>query len=176
MPSNLQARQLSIQAFAPLRTWFLVTTALATIVALTERPHLALAQSPRITIPDKAASMIRRAGNTEDDAKRLEILRQLQSLPRSGAPWKKELQNLESVVDRWVNDPQLFQWFHRSIREKLDYDFGVGQSSPLYPLTHLYRARILIWTANEYGNILGYHKERRRYFDRAVAELRAATR
>jgi hypothetical protein len=33
---------------------------------------------------------------------------------------------------------------------------------------------MLIWTANEYGNILSYHDERRRFFDRAVEELRAA--
>ncbi len=120
--------------------------------------------------------VIRAAGSADDDADRLEILRQLQKRPDLDTQFRAELDRVEGLVDRWVNDPRLFQWFHRPIRKQLDYDFGVAESSPLYPLTHLYRARMLIWTANEYGNILGYHDERRRYFDRATAELRAAAK
>ena len=44
----------------------------------------------------------------------------------------------------------------------------------LYPLARLYRSRMLVWAANEYGNILGYHDERRKFFDKAVEDFRAA--
>jgi GH43 family beta-xylosidase len=118
--------------------------------------------------------LIRAAGNVDDDADRLAILRQLQARSNLDQDLRANLDRLETVVDRWVHEPRLFQWFHRQIREKLDYEFGIAETSPLYPLTHLYRARMLIWTANEYGNIKGYHDVRRRFFDKAVAELRAA--
>jgi hypothetical protein len=116
------------------------------------------------------------AGNAEDDARRLEILRRIRNRPDLDRELRAELDRLVTFVDRWVNEPRLSRWFRRQILDTLDYDFGVSESSPLYPLTHLYRARMLIWTANEYSNINRYHEIRRRYFDRAVAELHAAAR
>ena len=32
---------------------------------------------------------------------------------------------------------------------------------------------MLVWAANEYGNIIGYHDERRKFFDKAVDDFRA---
>jgi len=137
--------------------------------AAADQPAAAAAES-------SVETLIRQAGNAADDALRLEILRRLQARPDLDQDLRADLDRIESLVDRWVNEAGLFQWFHRQIRDKLDYDFGIAETSPLYPLTHLYRARMLIWTANESGNIKGYHEERRRYFDRAVAELRAAAK
>lgn len=119
-------------------------------------------------------AMIQKAGDSDSDQERLRLLRELKTTPELDEDQREDVQRLEAFVDRWVNDPRLFQWFHREIRDTGDYDFGVDRESSFYSLTRLYRARMLIWTANEYGNILGYHDERRRYFDRAVAELRAA--
>jgi len=118
--------------------------------------------------------LILQAGNADDDAVRLEILRKLQAMPELDRGLRADVDRMEALVDRWVNDPRLCQWFNREIQKTLDYDFGVAKGSSVYPLTHLYRARMLIWTANESGHILGYHDTRRRFFDRAVAELRAA--
>jgi len=116
------------------------------------------------------------AGNAEDDAARLEILRRLDGRADLEPTLRSELGRLTPVVQRWVHDPQLFQWFDKPIRATLDYEFGVGQDSLLYPITCIYRGRMLVWTANEYGNILGYHDERRRFFDRAVEQFRIANK
>ena len=97
--------------------------------------------------PISRDALIRQAGNADDDAARLEILCQLQALPYQDEQWTEELNRLSGLVDQWINGPELFQWFDRPIRKTLDYDFGIDRSSPLYPLTHLYRARMLIWTA-----------------------------
>ena len=122
------------------------------------------------------AELILQAGNAEDDAARLELLKQLAARTDLKPPLRGDLGRLAAVVERWVHDPRLFQWFDKPIRSTLDYDFGVNEDSPLYPLTCIYRGRMLVWTANEYGNILGYHDERRRFFDRAVEQFRIANR
>ena len=120
--------------------------------------------------------LIRKAGNADDDTERLKILKQLQTMPGLDETLRKEADKLVVVVDRWVNDSQLFQWFDKDMRKKQDYDFGVGPDSLLYPITCIYRGRMLVWTANEYGNIKGYHDERRRYFDKATAQFRVAAK
>jgi hypothetical protein len=33
---------------------------------------------------------------------------------------------------------------------------------------------MLFWVTNEYGNIIGYHAERRKFLDKAVEEFRSA--
>ncbi|MBC8876485.1 MAG: hypothetical protein H8E44_44215 [Planctomycetes bacterium] len=146
----------------------LLSLAVSLIPLLTASPVTLAAES------ESVEHLIRQAGNADDDAVRLKILKQLQAKPDLGDALRKEADRLVTVADRWVNDPRLFQWFHQAIRKKLDYDFGVEKESPLYPLTCIYRGRMLVWTANEYGNILGYHDERRRYFDRAVEQFRIA--
>jgi len=120
--------------------------------------------------------LICQAGNAEDDAGRLAILKRLAARTDLEPRLRGELGRLTAVVQRWVHDPQLFQWFDKPIRSKLDYDFGVGEDSPLYPITSIYRGRMLVWTANEYGNIIGYHDERRRFFDRAIEQFQIAQR
>ena len=125
-------------------------------------------------IPGHAAEpaieqLILAAGNADDDAERLEILKRLQAWPDLEDSLRRDVGRIVELVERWTSDPRLFQWFHKEIRENLDYDMGIERDSPLYPLTAIYRGRMLVWTANEDGNILGYvlkdavHPTRRGY-------------
>ncbi len=123
---------------------------------------------------DSVHKLIREAGNADDDGMRLKILKRLQATPDLDDTLLAETDRVVALIERWINDPRLFQWFHQEIRKTVDYDAGVRKDSPLYPITCIYRGRMLVWTANEYGNILGYHDERRRYFDRAVEQFRIA--
>ena len=119
-------------------------------------------------------ALIRQAGNADDDAQRLVLLQQLQKRPDLDPQLRAEVDQMVALVDRWLHDPSLYRWFDKPIRNKLDYDFGVRETSPLYPLAQFYRGRMLVWVTNEYGNIIGYPEPRRRFFDKAVADFRAA--
>lgn len=145
-------------------------------VSLTFVAFLACLPSAVADSEPSVERLIRDAGNAEDDAARLEILKRLDARADLEPQLRSELGRLTAVVQRWVREPQLFQWFDKPIRSQLDYDFGVSQDSPLYPITCIYRGRMLVWTANEYGNILGYHDQRRRFFDRAVEQFRIANK
>ncbi len=118
-----------------------------------------------------AEALIRQAGNAEDDAARLALLRKLQAVPDLTPDLKTEVERLVAFVERWQNDPSLYQWYDRELRATVDYDFKISKQSPLYPITCLYRGRMLVWATNEYGNLIGYHEPRRRFFDKAVEEL-----
>jgi len=48
-----------------------------------------------------------------------------------------------------------------------DYDFGIAEDSPLYPLTHLYQGRMILQYANEMGRVWSFPEIRRDWFDRA---------
>ncbi len=144
------------------------------IFPLTVLAFLACSPFAAADAKPSVAQLILDAGNAEDDAGRLEILKRLDARSDLEPRLRGELGRLTAEVQRWVHEPQLFQWFDKPIRSKLDYDFGVSEDSPLYPITCIYRGRMLVWTANEYGNILGYHDERRRFFDRAVEQFRVA--
>jgi hypothetical protein len=133
-----------------------------------------LALAPTEARAESAEKLIRQAGNCEDDAQRLEILKQILKSADLDPTLRLEVENLAALVDRWLHDPSLYRWFDREIRRTLDYDFKVRPESPLFPLARFYRGRMLVWAANESGNILGYHEERRKFFDRAVADFRAA--
>ena len=131
-----------------------------------------LSSDPKSAEP--ADDLIRQAGNAEDDDQRLEILNRLAKREGLDLQLRGEVIRMVALVDRWLHDPSLYRWFDRDIRRSLDYDFHVRPESPLYPLARLYRGRMLVWAANEYGNILGYHDERRKFFDKAVKDFRAA--
>jgi len=120
-----------------------------------------------------ADDLIRRAGSVEDDAQRLELLKRLGQEAGLDPQLRGEVDRMAALVDRWLHDRSLYGWFDRDIRRKLDYDFKVRPESPLYPLARFYRGRMLVWAANEYGNILGYHDQRRKFFDKAAEDFRA---
>jgi len=128
----------------------------------------------RLSSAEPVEDLIGQAGNAEDDAVRLEILKRLGNEPGVDSQLRGEAERMATLVERWLHDPSLYRWFDRDIRRKLDYDFQVRPESPLYPLARFYRGRMLVWTANEYGNVLGYHDQRRAFFDKAVEDFRAA--
>jgi murein DD-endopeptidase MepM/ murein hydrolase activator NlpD len=118
--------------------------------------------------------LIRRAGNAEDDADRLTILKKLQQRPDLSPALRADADRMVALVERWLNDPSLWRWFSGPIRKTLDYPFKIAETSPLHPLTCLYRGRMLVWVTNEYGNVIGYHETRRRFLDKAVRNFRIA--
>ncbi|MBX3178366.1 MAG: hypothetical protein KF886_13480 [Candidatus Hydrogenedentes bacterium] len=98
---------------------------------------------------------ISRAGNAPSDAARLLVLQELASDPNLDDSVRRDAARLAEEVDRYINNPRT-DYFSRPVLDTEDYDFGIAADSPLYPLTHLYRARMLIWVTMEYG---GYWKD-----------------
>jgi hypothetical protein len=97
------------------------------------------------------------AGNAPSDAVRLVMLHQLSAHPDITDLQRDEAKRFTGEVARYL-DPgkDRMYYFDKSILDQDDYDFGVAPDSPLYPLTHLYRARMLAWVTLEYG---GYWKD-----------------
>jgi len=107
---------------------------------------------------------IDQAGNAPSDAARLISLRALAELPMLPEEQRLELAKFIPEVERYLSSPRI-EYFSRPILDTEDYDFGIPPASPLYPLTYLYRARMLTWVTLEYG---GYWKDpakRRSRFD-----------
>ena len=48
---------------------------------------------------------------------------------------------------------QSLDYFGGQVSRTRDYDFGIGPNSPLYPLTYLYRGRMVTWYALESGTV-----------------------
>lgn len=142
------------------------------VLSLFGTPRAALSDSEA----DKVHALILQAGNTEDDDARLEILKQLQACPGLDSLLKADVDKMVAFVDRWQHDKSLWSWYQREIRKTADYDFGIDKTSPLAPLASFYRGRMLFWVTNEYGNIIGYHDERRRLLDKAVEEFQIAAK
>lgn len=123
--------------------------------------------------PDRMATLIRQAGNCEDDARRVELLKSLQNTPQLDAELAAELRRLVDVADRWANSPNL-TWFGKDVRRKLDYDMKIPPESPLYPLACFYRGRMLCQFTLECGGFLNDRDRRRDLLDPAVACFRVA--
>jgi hypothetical protein len=121
------------------------------------------------------ADLVQEAGNAEDDGARLALLRKLQAAPGLDVSLKADTDKMVVFVERWLNEKSLWKWFGREIRKTVDYDFKIATDSPLHPLACFYRGRMLVWVANEYGNILGYHETRRPFFDKAVEQFKIAS-
>ena len=106
------------------------------------------------TSAEPAEDLIRQAGNAEEDAQRLEILKRLAKVEEGLDPQlRSEVDQMVALVDRWLHDPSLYGWFDRDIRRNQDYEFHIRPESPLYPLARLYRGRMLVWAANELANL-----------------------
>ena len=138
----------------------------------------AVAMGPLIAAANGAEGLperIRRAGNTEDDAERVKVLRQIEALGGLSDALRREARRMAAEAEKWVTSKRL-DYFGRSIGRTLDYDFGLAEGSPFRPLARLYRGRMLVWVTLESGNIIRYSSRRRKYLDKAVADLRAAAR
>jgi len=111
-------------------------------------------------------SLILLAGNADDDRGRLAYLNELQKRPGLDESLKKDLDKLISEIRRWINEKSL-AYFGRQIARKQDYDFGIASDSPLYPLTYLYRGRMLTWYTLESGGVWSIAHRRRSFLDKA---------
>ena len=113
---------------------------------------------------DLIQSIIQRAGNADSDELRLDYLNKLQKQPGLDAPLKEDLAKLITQIDRWLHEERL-DYFGREVRRRKDFDFQIPESSVLYPLTWLYRGRMVIWYAMESGSVWSIPEKRREFFD-----------
>lgn len=118
-----------------------------------------------------ADDLIRQAGNADDDAQRLEILKRLQAMPGLEPGLKADAAAMVAAVEKWVDGRKLDD-FGREIGRTMDYDFKIAPDSPLYSLTRIYRARMLIWLVLESGGLINHADRRRPFLDKAVAEIK----
>jgi len=114
---------------------------------------------------DAVQALIRQAGNADEDAVRLETLRQLRDVPDIGEQLRTQLERLIPEVERYIRDPNL-TYFGRDVIKKEAYDFGVAEDSPLYPIALLYQARMHAWVTMEYGGWWSNPEARRPQFDK----------
>ncbi|GMV91900.1 MAG: hypothetical protein AMXMBFR82_16780 [Candidatus Hydrogenedentota bacterium] len=109
--------------------------------------------------------LIARAGNAATDDVRLAILKELRVREDLEAGLAQDVDRLIVEVDRWMNDPRL-EYFGSSILKTDQYDFGIAEDSPLFPITELYRARMLTWVTLEFGGLWSNAESKRKQFDK----------
>ncbi len=109
---------------------------------------------------------VQEAGNMERDKDRLLCLKELSSHPGLSLAQKEDLNKLISEIEQWVFGKRL-EYFGGKILQDKDWMFGIPEQSPLYPLTYLYRARMITWVTLEYGGVIRNDERRREFLDRA---------
>jgi hypothetical protein len=116
--------------------------------------------------PEKApiAAVIQKAGDADSDSVRLDMLRKLREQPKLNESLKADLDRLIVQIDRYINERNL-TYFGREVSQKTDFDFGISEDSVLYPLTWLYRGRMVIWYAMESGSVWANPERKRKFFD-----------
>jgi hypothetical protein len=130
--------------------------------------------TPRVAADD-TAQFIQRAGDADSEDVRLDLLRQLRRRGGLDERLQKDLDRLIREIERWNNDPAL-DYFGRQASRTQDYDFEIAPDSPLYPLTYLYRGRMVTWYALESGSVwkilpkkVSFLDVARGYFEKAAA-------
>jgi hypothetical protein len=130
--------------------------AAATITkAVISGPRIANGNGATTEAPVSASAIqaiIQKAGNADSDELCLDYLKQLKNQPGPEASLKSDLGKLIAQIDRWLHEDRL-DYFGREVRNKKDFDFGIPESCALYPLTWLYRGRMVTWYALESGGI-----------------------
>jgi hypothetical protein len=109
-------------------------------------------------------TLIQQAGNANSDQVRLDYLKQLRKQPGLDTSFKSDLDKLITQIERWMNEKRL-DYFGAEIRRNKDFDFKIARSSELYPLTWLYRGRMVTWYAMESGSIWSIPERRREFFN-----------
>ncbi len=122
--------------------------------------------SPVDAADDRIKESILKAGNTDSDAVRLSLLRQLRENAELDASVAEDLDKLIFQINRWQTEKQL-NYFSRQARSDLDFDFGIDKDSPLEPLTWLYRGRMVIWYAMESGSVWNNPQRKRQFMSAA---------
>jgi hypothetical protein len=110
--------------------------------------------------------IVRRAGNADSDAERLALLKQLRNLPELDPVLAADADKLIAFVEKWVGAKNL-HFYSREVSKNRDVDFGIAESSPLYPLTYVYRGRAVLTLVMQSGNIWSYPDRRREWFETA---------
>jgi len=110
--------------------------------------------------------LIQRAGNADSDAERLALLKQFRALPELPPALASDADKLIAFIDKWVEGKNL-HFYSREVSKKQDVDLGLAESSPLYPLTYLYRGRAVLTLVLQNGNIWSYPDRRREWFETA---------
>ena len=110
--------------------------------------------------------MIELAGNADDDMVRLAYLKKLRRNIALDASLTEDLDRLIRHIERWINEDSL-AYFGREVGRTKDFDFGIENDSPLYPLTYLYRGRMLTWLTLESGSIWNNPELKRVFLDKA---------
>jgi hypothetical protein len=147
------------------------------------------AQKPE-TLSDAFGDLLLRAGNTEDERERYNLLKELQRLDL-GEEVREDLSKLLPVVDQWANGKEkywepgdkkraaengyLCGFFVSKARPGRDYPPKVRVDSPLYPIWCMYRARMLIQMPIQSGNLSGNEKLRDQYYGEGRRLLRIAS-
>lgn len=116
--------------------------------------------------PSPEGELIQRAGNADSDAERLALLKQLRALPELSPALAADADKLIAFVDKWVQGKNL-HFYSAEVSKKRDVDLGIAESSPLYPLTYLYRGRAVLTLVMQNGNIWAYPDRRREWFGTA---------
>ena len=112
---------------------------------------------------DSIHALIQKAGNANSDEERLDYLKQLSKQPNLQESLKIDLDKLITQIERWMNEKRL-DYFGGEVRRNKDFDFKIAESSALYPLTWLYRGRMVIWYTLESGGIWNIPEKRREFF------------
>jgi hypothetical protein len=108
--------------------------------------------------------VIQKAGDADSDNVRLDILRTLREQPKLKENLKHDLDRIITQIDRYINEKNL-TYFGREVGRKTDFDFGISEDSVLYPLTWLYRGRMVIWFAMESGGVWANPQRKKQFFD-----------
>ena len=116
------------------------------------------------TEKESIQALIQKAGNADSDELRLVYLKELHNRPGLEPSLKVDLAKLTTQINRWLNEKRL-DYFGREVRNNKDFDFGIPKSSVLYPLTWLYRGRMVVWYAMESGSVWSIPARRREFFD-----------
>jgi len=122
------------------------------------------------TAAGEAQRLIALAGNAGDDAACRDYLKELRDVPGLDPELAAEANRLISEIERWLTSPDL-AYFGGQVRKTEDFDFGIAEDSPLYPITDIYRGRMLSWVMLGIG---GNIENRRGWFDKTRAAFERA--
>ncbi len=139
---------------------FLMTFSFALIAGVAGRPVSGSSPGPK---KNSIAAWIQKAGDADSDSVRLEILKKLREQPELNENLKDDLDRLIAQIDRYINEKNL-TYFGREVSRKTDFDFGISEESALYPLTWLYRGRMVIWYAMESGSVWANPQRKKKFF------------
>jgi hypothetical protein len=126
--------------------------------------------APRVATDD-IGQLLQRAGNADSEDLRLDLLRQLRRRGGLDERLQTDLDRLIREIERWNNDP--LDYFDARCRGR-GLRFRNRPNSPLYPLTYLYRGRMVTWYALNRGpsgrrQLKKTSLDAREFFEKAAA-------